>query len=328
MNHGELFRRHRANPILTAEEWPYPIHSVFNPGATKLPDGRTLLLCRCEDHRGLSHLCKAISDDGVTGWQIDRNPTFQQDPDRYPEELWGLEDPRITYVPELEAYIIAYTAFGKVGPGVSLAKTRDFITFERLGLTMQPDDKDAALFPRKFDGNYLLIHRPISSEGADLWVTQSPDLKTWGRPKLLLRARRGAWWDANKIGLSPPPIETPEGWLILYHGVRTHASGSLYRVGLALFDLHHPEILLIRGASWIMGPEASYERMGDVSNVVFPCGYTIGRDGDAINLYYGAADTSICLAGGSIGELLEWLNAYGDRMPLQPGSVDTPPDLR
>lgn len=312
MDCGELFRRHPANPILTAAEWPYPIHTVFNPGATKLSDGRTLLLCRCEDHRGLSHFCKATSYDGITGWQIDRAPTFQSDPVNFPEELWGIEDPRITFVPDLQAYIIAYTAYGKVGPGVSLLKTTDFVTFERLGLTMQPDDKDAALLPRKFGDNYLLLHRPMSSDGADIWISESPDLKTWGRPLSLLKARRGAWWDANKIGLSPPPIETAEGWLVLYHGVRTHASGSLYRVGVALFDLEDPHLLLLRGSSWIMGPEAPYERMGDVSNVVFPGGYTIGDDGDTINLYYGAADTSVCVAIGSIKQLLAWLHECGD----------------
>jgi len=177
---------------------------------------------------------------------------------------------------------------------------------------MQPDDKDAALLPRKFNGNFLLVHRPVSSEGADLWITESPDLKTWGNPKLMLRARRGAWWDANKIGLSPPPIETPDGWLIVYHGVRTHASGSLYRVGMALFDLEQPHVQLLRGPSWIMGPEAHYERMGDVSNVVFPCGYTVDDDGDTINMYYGAADTSVCLATGSIKELLAWIKLHGD----------------
>ena len=207
---------------------------------------------------------------------------------------------------------VAYTAFGKVGPGVSLATTKDFVTFERLGLSMQPDDKDAALFPRKFGGNFLLIHRPISSEGADLWVTESPDLKTWGSPKLMLRARRGAWWDANRIGLSPPAIETSEGWLVLYHGVRLHASGALYRMGVALFDLEQPNVLLLRGASWILGPEAPYERQGDVSNVVFPSGYTVGEDGDTLNLYYGAADTSICLAVGSIRELLSWIKQHGE----------------
>ncbi len=319
MAHGELLVRYADNPILTADQWPYPIHTVFNPGAIRLKDGRTLLLCRCEDQRGLSHLCKAVSMDGAGGWQIDRSPTFSHDPGHYPEELWGVEDPRITYVPELDQYIIAYTAYGKVGPGVSLAKTEDFVTFERLGLTMQPDDKDAALFPQRFNGNYYLIHRPMSSEGCDLWITQSPDLKTWGMPSLMLRARRGSWWDANKIGLSAPPIETPEGWLILYHGVRTHASGSLYRVGAALFDLRRPEIPLLRGASWIMGPEASYERTGDVANVVFPCGFTIGADGDTINLYYGAADSSVCLANGSIRQIMGWLMEHGEPLPHQAG---------
>jgi predicted GH43/DUF377 family glycosyl hydrolase len=285
---------------------------VFNPGATKLKDGRTLLLCRCEDHRGLSHFCKAISDDGIYDWKIDKSPTLQHDPERFPEELWGIEDPRITFVPELDKYVIAYTAFGKVGPGVSLATTSDFVKFERIGLSMQPDDKDAALFPRRFDNSFLLIHRPISTDGADLWITESPDLKTWGRPIILLRARRGAWWDANKIGLSAPPIETPDGWLILYHGVRVHASGSLYRVGVALFELDSPHNLIRRGASWIMGPEAPYERLGDVSNVVFPCGYTIDDNGDTIYLYYGSADTSVCLAIGSIRRLLEWVWEHGD----------------
>ena len=237
---------------------------------------------------------------------------MQADPDNFPEELWGIEDPRITFVPELEAYVIAYTAFGKVGPGVSLAKTKDFVHFEKLGLMMQPDDKDAALFPRKFADNFLLIHRPVSSEGADLWISESPALRTWGRAKLIIRARRGAWWDANKIGLSPPPIETPEGWLVLYHGVRTHASGSLYRMGVALLDLNDPCVLIRRGPSWIMGPEAPYERMGDVSNVVFPTGYTIGEDGDTIHLYYGAADTSVCLATGSVKHLLSWLMEHGE----------------
>jgi predicted GH43/DUF377 family glycosyl hydrolase len=313
MSRGQLIERHPANPILTAAQWPYPIHTVFNPGAVKLKDGRTLLLCRCEDHRGISHFCKAISEDGITGWQIDRTPTLQHDPENYPEELWGIEDPRITFVPELDTYVISYTAFGKVGPGVSLATTSDFVHFERIGLSMQPDDKDAALLPRRFGDNFLLIHRPMSTDGADLWITESPDLKTWGRPTLLLKARKGAWWDANKIGLSPPPIETADGWLVLYHGVRTHASGSLYRVGAALFELDNPLVQIRRGPSWIMGPEAHYEQVGDVANVVFPCGYTLDANKDTLHLYYGSADTSICLATASVRRILDWLWEFGER---------------
>jgi predicted GH43/DUF377 family glycosyl hydrolase len=116
-----LLRRHPANPILTSKDWPYRINSVFNAGATLLADGSTLLLCRVEDRRGLSHLCAARSVNGVDGWNIDPSPTLMPDPIGYPEELWGIEDPRITYVPELEQYAIAYTSYAKGGPGVSLA---------------------------------------------------------------------------------------------------------------------------------------------------------------------------------------------------------------
>ena len=128
---------------------------------------------------------------------------------------------------------------------------------------------------------------------------------------MMLKARRGAWWDASKVGLSPPLIETERGWLMLYHGVRSTAAGNLYRLGVALFDLAEPERLLLRGDEWIFGPEAPYETVGDVANVTFPCGYTIGRDGDTLNLYYGAADTSIALATGSIRAILHWLDSHG-----------------
>ena len=154
---SDIFRRHDANPILTAADWPYPVHSVFNPGAIRLQDGTTLLLCRCEDRRGFSHLTVARSDNGVDAWKIDAKPTFEPNPDKFPEELWGVEDPRITYLADEGIYVIAYTAFSKDGPGVSLAKTKDFKKFERISFAMQPDDKDAALFPRKFNGQYALI---------------------------------------------------------------------------------------------------------------------------------------------------------------------------
>jgi len=214
-------------------------------------------------------------------------------------------------VEDLRKYAIAYTAFSKGGPGVALALTNDFHTFERMGLVMQPDDKDAALLPRRVDGNYALIHRPIADSGAHIWVSFSPDLRNWGGHKLVLPARRGAWWDANKVGLSPPLIETARGWLMIYHGVRHTASGSLYRLGVALFDLAKPDHCLLRGNSWVFGPETPYEREGDVPNVAFPCGYTVGDDGDTLHLYYGAADTCIALATGSVRHVLNWLDEHG-----------------
>lgn len=310
-HYPELLVRSVHNPILTAADWPYPVHSVFNPGAARLADGSVILLCRVEDRRGISHLCAARSENGVDSWVIDKKPTFEPDPERYPEELWGIEDPRITYIPELQEYLIAYTAFGRTGPGVAIATTEDFRTFDRLGLVMQADNKDAALFPRRFEGEFALIHRPSTELGAHMWISLSEDLRKWGDHEVLLPARKGAWWDANKIGLGPPPIPTDRGWLVVYHGVRRHASGSLYRIGLALFDLEKPSECIRRSQSWIFGPEEPYEVGGDVDNVVFPCGFVLDDDGDTVSFYYGAADSTICLAVASIRELLAWLDFDG-----------------
>lgn len=311
MTETPLLHRHGGNPILTAADWPYPINSVFNAGAVTLTDGTTLLLCRVEDRRGLSHLCAARSDNGVDGWEIDTRPTLLGDPDNHPEELWGVEDPRITFVPELGKYAVVYTAYTRDGPGVALAFTEDFRSFERLGVIMSPEDKDAALLPHRIDGDWALIHRPVSAPRAHMWVSFSPDLRNWGNHRMMLEARKGAWWDANKIGLSSPPIETRRGWLVIYHGVKHTAAGAIYRLGLALFDLKKPDQCLRRGDEWVFGPSEPYEMHGDVGNVVFPCGYTIGADGDTVRLYYGAADTSLALATGSISRMLDWLDRHG-----------------
>jgi predicted GH43/DUF377 family glycosyl hydrolase len=309
--HPQLLHRNKLNPILTAADWPYHVNSVFNPGAALLADGTTLLLCRVEDRRGHSHLCAARSANGVDNWRIDPQPTLVPAPEHYPEEIWGIEDPRITYIQELSQYAIVYTAFTRDGPGVALATTEDFREFKRYGVIMPPEDKDATLLPRRIDGRWALIHRPVSSARAHIWISYSPDLTHWGGHKLMLEARRGGWWDANKIGLSPPIIETSQGWLMMYHGVRQTAAGAIYRLGLALFDLKNPELCLKRSDQWIFGPEESYELHGDVGNVVFPCGYTILPDGDTIQFYYGAADTSIALATGSISAMLDWLDRDG-----------------
>ncbi len=319
-----LFRRHPSNPILTAEDWPYPCNSVFNPAVARLDDGSTLLLCRVEDRRGQSHLCAARSPDGVSDWIVDQLCALLPSEDR-PEERYGIEDARITYLPELRRWAVTYTSFGEAGPGLSLALTADFRTYERIGQVLPPENKDAALFPRRMDGHWVMLHRPVSPfSGAHIWIARSPDLRYWGEHRRVLTTRMGGWWDSGKVGLSPPPIETPDGWLMIYHGVRYTASGAIYRNGLALLDREHPEKCIHRGDEWVFGPEAPYERGGDVENVVFPCGYTIGEDGDTLNLYYGAADTSIGLATASIRRLLATLketggpehrSAFGDERP-------------
>ena len=306
-----LFKRCDKNPVLTAADWPYGnVNSVFNPAATLLPDGTTILLCRVEDMTGHSHLCVARSKNGIDGWEIDASPTFIADIANHPEELWGLEDPRITCIPEIKKYVITYTAYSENGPGVSLALTEDFKHFTRYGLIIPPNDKDAALFPEKIRGKWAIIHRPFDKDCAHIWMSFSEDMKTWSNRELILKARKGGWWDANKIGLSPPPVKTPEGWLIIYHGVRITAGGCIYRIGLALFDLNMEKCIL-RGDEWVFGPEEPYEVIGDVGNVVFPCGYTVRPDGNTLYIYYGCADTSIGLATADINEILEWLKQNG-----------------
>ena len=302
----ELFERCPKNPILTVEDWPYPANAVFNAAAA-IVDGETLLLVRVEDFRGASHLTFARSKDGISNWRIDKQPTLAPSP-AHPEEVWGIEDPRITWLDELKEWAITYTAFSSGGPLVSLATTKDFKKFSRLGPVMPPEDKDAAIFPVKVNGLWAMLHRPVVGfphiEG-HIWLSFSPNLKHWGEHHILLRARQGSWWDSNKIGLSAPPIQTEHGWLILYHGVRMTASGSIYRFGLALLDLEKPVKVLRRSDEWVFGPKASYEREGDVDDVVFPCGWTV-RDG-TVYMYYGAADSCIALATAKLKDLVDYV---------------------
>jgi predicted GH43/DUF377 family glycosyl hydrolase len=305
----KLIRRYDGNPILTAEEWPETVNAVFNPGVTAF-DGETLLLVRVEDRTGLSHLCVARSADGLTDWVIETDRALRPETHLHAERF-GIEDPRITLCDD--EYLIVYTAYSTGGPHVALAATRDFRGFRRRGVLMPPEDKDAALFPRRFGDRWALIHRPVSTtpvQRADIWLSWSPDLRHWGDHSLLLQAREGAWWDAHKVGLNAPPLLTSEGWLLLYHGVRTTAAGTIYRLGLALLDSERPERLLARSSEWFFGPEATYERSGDVPDVVFPCGWLLDDDGDTLRIYYGAADSSVCVATASLSALLAWLAGH------------------
>jgi predicted GH43/DUF377 family glycosyl hydrolase len=302
-------RRYEGNPILTAASWPGAVNAVFNPAVTRF-EGETLLLARVEDRTGISHLAVATSANGLTDWAVDLERSISPDLSSHAERF-GIEDPRITRIGE--EYMIVYTGYSGDGALVALASTRDFRTYERRGVVMPPEDKDAALFPCRFDGRFALLHRPVSAtpSAAHIWLSWSPDLRHWGDHTILLRAREGGWWDAHKIGLCAPPLRTRQGWLLLYHGVRTTAAGSIYRLGLALLDLETPERVLARSREWLFGPEMPYERIGDVDQVVFSCGWQLGEDGDTLWIYYGAADTSICVATASLAALLDWLASQG-----------------
>jgi predicted GH43/DUF377 family glycosyl hydrolase len=302
----ELFTRYKGNPILTPENWPYPANAVFNPAAVKL-NTETLLLVRVEDMRGFSHLTVARSADGLTNWQIDAKPTLEADQSSR-EEKWGLEDPRIVWLEEQKQFGITYTSFSEGGPVVSLAITKNFRTFARLGALLPPEDKDACLLPRRVRGRFALIHRPIVRGEAHMWISFSPDLKHWGDHRTLIRTR-SAYWDGHRVGLACQPIETQQGWMIFYHGVRITTAGAIYRVGLALLDLDEPWKVLRRSDEWVLGPREFYERVGDVGDVVFPSGAIIQKETNQLSLYYGAADCTIAVATANLTDVLEYIQS-------------------
>jgi predicted GH43/DUF377 family glycosyl hydrolase len=302
----ELFERHSGNPILTAEDWPYPVNVVFNPAAARL-DGETVLVARVEDLTGISHLSVARSSNGLDGWVVDAVPLLAPEAD-VASEQWGFEDPRVVWVAELERWVITCTSYGPAGPAVYLATTVDFRTIERYGIVRQPEDKNAALLPYRIDGRWVMLHRPKTEYGGargEILLSRSEDLVSWSAPEQVMQPRAGAWWDSGRIGIGPPPLRTEHGWLLVYHGVKQTVTGDLYRVGLALLDLDEPTRVLHRLPEWILGPLAAYERVGDVPNVVFPCGLVHDAKTGEVRLYYGAADSCICLATAQLSELLD-----------------------
>lgn len=299
----ELFTRSQHNPLLSAADWPYPVGAVFNPAAATV-DGQTVLLCRVEDRRGISHLTVARSEDGVTGWRVDPTPLIGPDQQH---ARWGVEDPRVTWLSD--RWLISYTAYGPDGPAVAMAATTDFVTVEPLGVVRPPADKNAALLPRRLDGQYVLLHRPTSNVTgrSDVWLSRSPDLRTWSAPQPVFAARPGGWWDSVRIGIGPPPLWTPHGWLGLYHGIKRMAGGLVYRVGVVLLDAADPARVRRRGDEWLLAPQAPYERTGDAPNVVFPTGMIHDVEEDRLRIYYGAADTYVAMATCSYSELVNYV---------------------
>ena len=302
----ELFTRHPGNPLLTAEDWPVPVNAVFNPAAATVGD-ETVLLARVETLTGISHLTVARSANGVDGWRVAAEPLLAPQ-EGIESEQWGFEDARAVWVEELDRFVITCTAFGPQGPVVYLATTEDFTTVERRGIVSNPEDKNAALLPERIHGRWILFHRPTSGfrvTHPGIALSRSHDLRSWSPPEVVLQPRDGAWWDSLRIGIGPPLLKTEHGWLLIYHGVKEMVGGAIYRVGLALLDLEKPARVLHRADDWIFAPNAPYERQGDVPNAIFPCGLIHDTASGELRLYYGAADTSICLATAQLDELLE-----------------------
>jgi predicted GH43/DUF377 family glycosyl hydrolase len=303
---SELFRRHPANPILTAADWPIPVNVVFNPAAVNV-EGETVLLARVETRSGISNLTVARSANGVDDWCVEVDPLLAPVP-RQTDEQWGFEDARAVWVEELGRHVISCTSYGPAGPAVFLATTVDFRSVERIGIVVPPEDKNAALLPERVGGEWILFHRPTShfaTARPGISLSRSSDLQSWSVPEAVMEPREGAWWDSLRIGIGPPLLKTEHGWLLLYHGVKETVAAPIYRVGLALLDLEEPTRVLRRCADWVFGPHEPYERQGDVPNALFPCGLIYDRERGELRLYYGASDTSICLATASYDAVIE-----------------------
>ena len=309
MNVPELFERSPANPILQAGNMPFPCKAVCNPAAC-LVGGETVLLLRVVDNEDCSHLLVARSKDGVSKWRIEDTPLLSPRQGAGWYEALGCEDPRITYLADEDLYVIAYIGVSSQGAGVCLATTKDFGSVSRMGLVIHPYNKDAALFPRKIGGQYLLLHRPTAGPLENIWMSEGEDLKHWGGPVCILEEDQQPGWDSGKVGTGPTPIETPDGWLLIFHGVQLEAMGWLYRVGMALLDLDDPSKIIAKAHNWVFGPTEPYELRGEKPGIIFPTGAVV-QDG-TLRLYYGAADTTVAVASARMDDLLQVLR--GNRM--------------
>jgi len=307
MDSAELFDRNPANPIIEAKDIPIPCQAVCNPAACVV-DGETLLLLRVVGPDNTSHLLVARSADGISDWRYDPQPLLGPDSCAEWYEALGAEDPRIVYLPDRDKYAITYVGNSRFGAGVCLATTRDFQSVERHGLVIHPYNKDAALFPRQINNRYHLLHRPTAGPLENIWMAQSENLRDWGSPVCVLEEEDQPGWDNGKVGAGPPPLETMQGWLLLFHGVQRQDNGWLYRMGLALLDLDHPGKVIARSPSWVFEPRAPYEMLAGKPGIIFPTGMVV-RD-NILHLYYGAADSSVALATAPLPRLLDALESY------------------
>jgi predicted GH43/DUF377 family glycosyl hydrolase len=303
----DIFIRQGDGPLLTPDSLPFKANAVLNPGVVEL-DGEIILLLRIEDRRGVSEIRVARSANGLNGWKIADKPLLEPDLPGYPYEEWGCEDPRVTQVGPRK-WLIAYTAYSRYGPAVALATTEDFETAERTGIVLSPTNKDATVFPQQFNGAWIMLHRPVTGGQEHIWYACAPhDMTHWSFPGILLPERGGPWWDGLRIGVGAPPLQTDEGWLLIYHGVKEMGNHPVYRLGVALLDLDNPRIVLARASEWVFAPEAGYEQRGLVPNVVYTCG-AIPR-GDELWMYYGAGDTVIGLAVAKTKDVLAFVHEH------------------
>jgi beta-1,4-mannooligosaccharide/beta-1,4-mannosyl-N-acetylglucosamine phosphorylase len=301
--HGVLWRSSR-NPIIAPDQIPRA-NSIFNSAVVRFEDGFAGVF-RVDDTQRTMNLHTGRSHDGID-WRLAHDPiAFRAVDDRVTEiqeTFVHAYDPRVTWLED--RYYVTW-CHGYHGPTIGVGYTHDFAKFHQLDNAFLPFNRNGVLFPRRIDGRYAMLSRP-SDNGhtpfGDIFYSESPDLTHWGRHRHVMAPV--AWtWGSTKIGAGPTPIETDEGWLVLYHGVLTSCNGFVYSMGAALLDLDEPWRVVARGRDYLLSPHELYERVGDVPNVVFPCAALVDGANDRLTIYYGAADTVVCLAHGHVSDVL------------------------
>ncbi|MBN1620072.1 glycoside hydrolase family 130 protein [candidate division WOR-3 bacterium] len=287
----EIIKRFRGNPILTKEDVPYEVETVHNAGVAKYGDGYVMLF-RSHRKNGRSIIGIADSSDGYYFTVREKPFIFPSEKGIFSEyEEYGVEDCRIS---EIDGeYILTYSAYSRHGVRVALAKTKDFLSLERVALVTQSDCRNVVVFPEKIGGRYARLDRPHSEISPwSVWISYSPDLVHWGDSKVVMKPGKYRW-DEMKIGPGAPPVKTERGWLNIYHGVFKTMDGAIYRLGAALHDLGDPSKIIGISDDWILQPEDPWEVTGYVHNVVFTCGAVPEKDG-TLKIYWGGADTVLC----------------------------------
>ena len=304
MANETVFQRYAGNPIITAKAVPRA-NSIHNSAIVRFGSGFAGVF-RVDGHDLSYRLHAGKSRDGIR-WEIAPEPITMRsdDPDVHVEA--HSYDPRITKLGD--TYYVTWCNAGAQGPCIGLAATKDFKTFRQMENPLPPANRNCVLFPRKIGGTYAMLHRP-SDRGhtpfGDVFFAGSPDLIHWGCHRFVFGPRGG--WQATKVGPGPVPIETKEGWLLIYHGVWTSCNGYLYYVGGALLDLEKPWKVLFRTKEYLLAPTEPYERVGDVPNVIFPSSAVVLNE--TLRLYYGCADTCISIAEAKLSDLIRFIKTH------------------
>ena len=297
--------RYSQNPIIPRNAIPRA-NSIFNSAAVTFGDAFAGVF-RVDDRQRLMNLHVGKSKDGIN-WDIAHDPIEWKFDDPELATFLHRYDPRVVWLED--RYYITWCN-GYHGPTIGIGYTFDFEDFHFVENAYLPYNRNGVLFPRKVNGMYGMFSRPSDTGHTpfgDIFYSESPDMIHWGKHRFVL-GPKGWTWQSTKTGAGPTPIETDEGWLLIYHGVLTSCNGYVYSMGAVLLDLDQPWKVIARCAPYLMSPQTLYECVGDVPNVVFPCAALYDQPSGKIAIYYGAADTVTGLAFAQIDELIDYIKA-------------------